>query len=356
MKSIDPDTGAPDAVRALEDGASAREPVNPLPILRWSTHDLPPEERYRTWYLRDWPRSEPIFRTEPSEPFNTRWESVQLGQVTFVHTEITGMRWERRAQDIRVSDFDSIIVNMMIHGEAQGDLDGRPFHQTAGMFHFHDLSRPSLHGSTVSVTHSVIIPRPVAEAWFAPIHDLHGLVVGGAAAKPLFAYSAHLREMIPRLDLSEADRLGRVFLELLSVALLDKRPPPSSRLSAESILRRRAAEEIELRLGRGIVIADLCRALGTSRSRLFAAFQADGGIQTYILGQRLERARTALADLEPAGSINNIALRLGFGDASHLSRSFRKRYGMAPSEYRKLLAKGPAEVARADGPVAPAGE
>lgn len=336
-----------------EGGAQAKRPVNPVPILRWSTDDLPPEQRYRTWYLRDWPRSEPIFRTEPSEPFNTRWESVQLGQVTFVDTEITGMRWERRRQDIRVSDFDAIVVNMMIEGEAQGDLDGRPFHQTAGMFHFHDLSRPSLHGSTASRTYSVIIPRPVAEAWFAPIHDLHGLVVGGAAARALFAYSGHLKEMMPRLDLSEADRLGRVLLELLSVALLDSRPQPSSRLSAENILRRRAAEEIEQRLGRGIVIADLCRALGTSRSRLFAAFQGDGGIQTYILGQRLERARTALADLDPAGSITNIALRLGFGDASHLSRSFRKRYGMAPSEYRKLLATGPAQVLDAEAEPGP---
>lgn len=344
--------GAPLGASVDGGGPRAEEPVNPIPILRWSTDDLPPEQRYRTWYQRDWPRSEPIFRTEPSEPFNTRWESVQLGQVIFVHTEITGMRWERRRQDIRVSDFDAIVVNMMIEGEAQGDLDGRPFHQTAGMFHFHDLSRPSLHGSTASRTYSVVIPRPVAEAWFAPIHDLHGLVIGGAAAKALFAYSAHLREMLPRLDLSEADRLGRVLLELLSVALLDSRPPPSSRLSAESILRRRAAEEIEQRLGRGIVIAELCRALGTSRSRLFAAFQGDGGIQTYILGQRLERTRTALADLEPAESINNIALRLGFGDASHLSRSFRKRYGMAPSEYRKLLAAGPARLPDAEATAA----
>lgn len=352
------DPGPDETTGALADGVGpgAKRPVNPLPILRWSTDALPPEQRYRTWYLRDWPRSEPIFRTEPSEPFSTRWESVQLGPVIFVHTEITGMRWERRRQDIRVSDFDAIIVNMMIEGEAQGDLDGRPFHQTAGMFHFHDLGRPSLHGSTASRTYSVVIPRPVAEAWFAPIHDLHGLVVGGAAARALFAYSAHLREMLPRLDLSEADRLGRVLLELLSVALLDSRPPPSSRLSAENILRRRAAEEIEQRLGREIVIADLCRALGTSRSRLFAAFQADGGIQTYILGQRLERARTALADPDPAGSINNIALRLGFGDASHLSRSFRKRYGMAPSEYRKLLATGPAQLLDAEAEGAPARE
>lgn len=324
-----------------------RRPVNPLPILRYSTDALPPGERYRAWYLRDWPRSEPIYRTEPTEPFNTRWESVQLGPVTFVHAEITGMRWERRRQDIRASDFDPIIVNMMLEGEAQGDMDGRPFHETAGSFHFHDLGRPSLHASTASRTHSLIIPRPVAEAWFAPIHDLHGLVVDGAAAASLFAFAAQIREMLPRLDLSEADRRGRLFLELLAVALLDRRPSPSVRLSAENILRRKAEEEIERRLGQDIVIADLCRSIGTSRSRLFAAFQDDGGVQAYITGQRLERARTALAELEIAEPINIIADRLGFGDATQLSRSFRKRYGMAPSEYRRLLATGPAEVAKA---------
>lgn len=339
----------PEATGAQADGVGSRAsgPVNPVPILRWSTDDLPPDQRYRTWYLRDWPRSEPIYRTEPTEPFNTRWESVQLGPVIFVYAEITGMRWERRRQDIRSSDFDPIIVNLMLEGEAQGDMDGRPFHETAGMFHFHDLCRPSLHASTASRTYSIVIPRPVAETWFAPVRDLHGLVVDGAAAGALFAYSAHLREMLPRLDLSEADRLGRVLLELLSVALLATRSRPSDRLSAENVLRRRAAEEIERRLGREIVIADLCRALGASRSRLFAAFRDDGGIRTYIMGQRLERARTALADLDPVEPISNIAHRLGFGDATQLSRSFRKRYGMAPSEYRKLLAAGPAEVAEA---------
>lgn len=329
-------------------GPRANGPVNPVPILRYSTDALPPGERYPAWYLRDWPRREPIYRTEPTEPFNTRWESVPLGPLIFVHTVITGMRWERRRQDIRASDFDPIIVNMMISGEAQGDMDGRLFHETAGTFHFHDLGRPSLHASTASETCSLVIPRPVAESFFAPLHDLHGLVIGGAGAAPLFALSAQVREMLPRLDLSETDRLGRVFLDLLTVALLDRRPPPSSRLSAEHILRRKAVDEIERRMGRDIVIADLCRAVGASRSRLFAAFREDGGVQTYITGQRLERSRTALADIDIAEPINNIAHRLGFGDATQFSRSFRKRYGMAPSEYRKLVATRPADVAAAE--------
>ena len=322
------------------EGVRANGPVNPAPILRYTTDDLPPEDRYRTWYLRDWPRSEPIFLTVPTEPFNTRWESVQLGSVMFVYTEISGMRWERRRQDIRVSDFDPIIVNMMIEGEAQGDMDGRPFHETAGTFHFHDLSRPSLHASTASLTYSVVIPRPVAEQWFAPLQDLHGLVIGGAAARTLFACAEHVRQMLPRLDLSETDRLGHLFLDLLSLALLEHRPLPVDRLSAENVLRRKAVEEIDRRMGQDIPIAELCRTLGASRSRLFAAFQADGGVQSYITGQRLDRARTALAATEPVEPISNIALRLGFGDATNLSRSFRKRYGMSPSDYRKLLVAG----------------
>lgn len=326
-----------------------RGPVNPLPILRYSTASLPPAERYRAWYLRDWPRSEPIYRTEPTEPFNTRWESAQLGAVIFVHTEITGMRWERRRQDIRASDFDPIIVNMMIEGEAHGDMDGRPFRETAGTFHFHDLGRPSLHASTASRTDSLVIPRPVAEAWFGPLNDLHGIVVGGSAARALFAFSAHVRETLTQSDLSEAERLGRIFLELVSVALLETRPAPTRRLRVEDVLRRKAVEEIERRLGRSIVIADLCRAVGTSRSRLFAAFQEDGGVQAYVIGQRLERARTALAGPEPVESIGNIADRLGFGDPSRLSRLFRKRYGMTPSDYRKLLVAGPAGAASPDG-------
>lgn len=351
MTIIDPDSDA-----TVPDSAGARRPVNPVTITRFSTDGLPAEERYRSWYLRDWPRTEPVFRTEPNEPFNTRWESVQLGPVVFIYTEITGMLWKRRSEDIRRSDFDPIVVNMMIEGEAKGDLDGRPFHQTAGMFHFHDLGRPSLHGSTASRTYSLIIQKTVAENWFASVHDLHGLVIGGPAAASLFAFAAQVRGMLPHLDQSETDRLGRVMLELLSVAVVERRAMPSARLSAENILRRKAAEQVERLLGQEIVIADLCRAVGASRSRLFAAFREDGGIQAYIRGQRLERARTALGNLDSSEAISNIAHRLGFGDATQLSRSFRKRYGMSPSEYRKLLATDPAAVARADGPRKPSPE
>lgn len=312
-------------------------PGSPLiQVARFTTDHLKPQNRYEAWYSRDWPRMRPIYRTEPIEPFDTRWEMAQLGPVTFVYSEITAMRWERRIQDIRESDFDPIVVNMMIEGRAYGDMDGRVFDEPAGTFHFHDLARPSLHTSTASRTYGLVLPRPVAEQWFAPLDDLHGLVVNGEPARLLFAFADRLRAGLSELTIGQADRLGQVFLELLGVAMDGARPKVTSSSDA---LRRRAVQAIEARLrDRDISVDDLCRLLNVSRSRLFKMFQPDGGVKAYILTERLTRARAALGETKRAEPIGAVAHRLGFSDASHLSRAFRQRFGMTPSEYRLLIA------------------
>jgi len=316
---------------AMTGEAASAYDRQPVPILHYTTEHLPPESRYKAWLLRDWPRRTQIYLTEPIEPFNTRWESVQLGQIMFVYTEITGMRWERRAIDIRQSDFDPVVINMMITGLAQGDMDGRAFHEPAGTLHFHDFGRPSLHVSTASTTYSTLVPRPLAQQWFGPLRDLHGLVVPVREAEMLFAHAAQTRRMLHRLDAITAASMGRVFLELAAVALAQVRADTPLQETADSLLLQRAEEMIERRLGEGrITIADLC--------------QSRGGIHSYIAGFRLDRARAALADVDRIEPIGNIAHRFGFSDSPHLSRAFRARFGMTPREYRHLVATNQAEI------------
>ena len=50
-----------------------------VPLLRFTTDDLPPEDRYRAWHLRDWPRTQPIYRTDPLDPRMWRGEGVAAG-------------------------------------------------------------------------------------------------------------------------------------------------------------------------------------------------------------------------------------------------------------------------------------
>lgn len=309
-----------------------------LAVHRFTTSHLPPEERYAAWLARDWPRAQSIFRTEPIEPFDTSWESAQLGPILFVYTEITGQRWERRLQDIRTSDFDPIIINMLVEGERQGDMDGQLFRESAGTFSIHDLGRPSLHVSSASRTYSMVLPRPLAREWLGDLHDLHGLVAPKERAEILLAHAAQIHRLLPRLTVASGERLGRSLLEIAIVSLAGLRAPIDRTSSPETALRRRAEEAIECRLGAGAIsIAELCDAVGASRGRLFAAFRSGGGVLHFIMRARLERARVALAELDRGEPIGTIAERLGFSDASHLSRTFRKRYGMTPREYRHLL-------------------
>jgi AraC-like DNA-binding protein len=314
-------------------------PSSRFPISHFSTEHLPPERRYEAWLLRDWPRAERAYHTVPTEPFNTRMESVSLDQLLFVRAEITAMIWERRVQDIRSSDFHPIIVNMMVKGTAQGDLDRRAFFEPSGTYHFHDLARPSLHSSTASLTYSLIIPREVAKAWFGPIEDLHGLVVAGGLATAVLELAGTAWGLLPSMNQESAARFERAFQELLAAGAASSRPTALVRERAEDGLRARAIKAIDQKLGLERTSAgELCRVLAVSPDQLSAAFRGDGGLAAWLLTRRLDAARVALTGLERAEPIGNIAHRLGFSDAAHLSRAFRQRFGLSPRDYRKMRA------------------
>src|SRR5262245_42527666 len=77
----------------------------------------------------------------------------------------------------------------------------------------------------------------------------------------------------------------------------------------------------------------LCRLFHISHTQLYRLFEPLGGVAAYIQEQRLARAWRELSN--PAGShrrIYDIAFDLGFSSEAHFSRSFRRAFGMSPSE------------------------
>jgi AraC-like DNA-binding protein len=70
---------------------------------------------------------------------------------------------------------------------------------------------------------------------------------------------------------------------------------------------------------------------------LYRAFAGtDESVMSYIQMRRLERARLELIAPKNPLSISELAARWHFSDSSHFTRSFRKRYGVAPTEYVRL--------------------
>jgi AraC-like DNA-binding protein len=87
----------------------------------------------------------------------------------------------------------------------------------------------------------------------------------------------------------------------------------------------------------GLCTAQLARRHHVSPRKLRRLFENEArGIEGLIRDMRLEAVRRDLTDPDMAGrTIGDVAARWCVIDASWLSRSFRVRYGMPPSQYRQ---------------------
>jgi AraC-like DNA-binding protein len=74
----------------------------------------------------------------------------------------------------------------------------------------------------------------------------------------------------------------------------------------------------------------LAAAVGLSPGRLMHAFTDSIGIalRPYLLWLKLQRAAAAIAGGAP---LAEAAVASGFADAAHMSRTFRRMFGMPPS-------------------------
>nr|WP_243851427.1 helix-turn-helix domain-containing protein [Modestobacter marinus] len=86
----------------------------------------------------------------------------------------------------------------------------------------------------------------------------------------------------------------------------------------------------------GLDVETIARAHAVSVRQLYRSCAAAGfSLEQWVIGQRLEGARTELAG--PGGcdrSIAGVARRWGFPDPSHFSRRFRAAFGTTPREWR----------------------
>ena len=99
----------------------------------------------------------------------------------------------------------------------------------------------------------------------------------------------------------------------------------------------RAAQFISENYTQPITTGDVARAVGFSPNYLSRRFRQTAGIglHEYIVFVRLHHAAQEL--IATGDSITDIALRCGFSDGNYFKDSFKKKYGVTPRNYRKIL-------------------
>jgi AraC family transcriptional regulator len=153
---------------------------------------------------------------------------------------------------------------------------------------------------------------------------------------------AHLgRALIPALEQpAEASSLfvDHAFLAIL--AHLAHRyggmAAPESRRRGLSIRQeRRAKEYLASRFGEEVALADVANACGLSRDYFIRAFRRAIGLTPHRWLQRYRIARAKDMLLFSQFAIAEIAIRCGFADQSHLTRTFRALEGTSPAVWRR---------------------
>jgi len=162
--------------------------------------------------------------------------------------------------------------------------------------------------------------RAIGRRWFngAELVAIPPDVLGDFRERITTAYSAAVRN-----DAALAS-LGRALLATLSADAVAEEP--------DSRIRKVitwAAQQIDEPVG----LADAVAISGLSPSRLRHLFVEQTGLpfKTYLLWLRLTRAVEAFA---AGASLTEAAHQAGFADSAHLSRTFRRMFGIAPTSLR----------------------
>jgi AraC family transcriptional regulator len=98
---------------------------------------------------------------------------------------------------------------------------------------------------------------------------------------------------------------------------------------------RRIKEFVDVHISKGIGISELANLVGLSQFYFIRAFKNSVGLPPYqyVLFERISVAKEML--LKRDLSIAEIALAVGFGNASQLNRVFRKFIGVTPTAFRR---------------------
>lgn len=107
------------------------------------------------------------------------------------------------------------------------------------------------------------------------------------------------------------------------------------KLPSRAAAVRRARDLLESGFARSMRLAELAKECGLSPFQLVRAFRAAFGAppHAYLMQVRVRHARTMLSR---GDAISNVAFACGFVDQSHLTRVFKRHFGLTPGAYRRV--------------------
>jgi AraC-like DNA-binding protein len=315
-------------------------------MLKFSTDELPPHERFAHWQEV---RARSIYgvtidlEKEHRPHFKGTFSAMAVGDATLVEIHASGYRVSRSWADIANAPSDSLCIYQQLDGDCWFDT-GRH-----GEFVISPRALGTSHSDLPYVTaptgksglHLRLLKIPLQR--YKPViernQDLSAQLLNGnpGLAALLTCYFEAFVAQASHLKGASADASVRTLADLAIVARGLSSPHGPTGQAAIRASRLQAAREI---IERDLSISTLSATvmavrLGISVRQLQLLFEPTGtSYARYVLSRRLERARLLLAQAG-SGTVAEIASACGFESLATFHRNFRSAYGMSPSDFRQ---------------------
>jgi AraC-like DNA-binding protein len=238
---------------------------------------------------------------------------------------------------------DRYCVSICIRGVTEYRYRGRTYAKSAGVITVHEPGEAydarSQHGFGAATVFSIAPATFQAWATREMVKTRH--FVPEPRAEPTLARRWRELAGIIRAGLSAAEIEGSLGGAMAETFACRAECSPTTTGKKE----HRAVALVKARLHDGVhekvSLEELAAEVGLHKLYLLSVFKKEVGVppHTYQLQLRVAHARSMLARGAP---ILDVVTQLGFSDQSHLSRHFRRAFGIPPGEYvRRLRDAGP---------------
>lgn len=244
----------------------------------------------------------------------------------------------RKADEDTVDAEEQVSLFLTTSGRWRGSAGRHEKDVHQGQLVFLDRSQ-SLGGVVEDLSSiTLVIPKRALSATLPELETLHGETLSGPMAALLTDQIVSASKHAGHLDAAERLSLSRMMSGLVVGALARSsgegggllRPALSLALVERAKRHIRAhCRDPDLSPG------GVAETLGVSRSTLYKAFEAVGGVADFIRQVRLEAARAALEDSSDLRRIGDIAFAYGFSSEAQFSRAIRGAFGVTAGEIRR---------------------
>lgn len=307
-------------------------------VLTFSSDMLPEEDRFGR-YLEEFGRK--IARIEVCRvgdaPFRVQLSVMNLGVVKCISEDVSPGKFGR-TKDL-VTDGNDDLILIINNGPDYRSPSGVVVER--GAVHLLDSSRPGLISAgnggkilIVGVARSALMRLvPLAE-------DLVEAEVGVSPPAALLQGYAQSLMRVGSLSEQIATTVGQHLLDLVALSLGAQGEPKevAEQRGLRAARYGAVCATIRSRLSdHSLSLTTVARAQGLSERYIQRLFEEAGtSFTAFLVEERLAQVYRLLANPVHRGRrIVDIAADCGFGDLSHFNRTFRRRFGMTPSEARE---------------------